>query len=155
MAKDSIFRSTRVAAGAQLVLLLLQAFLVLGAQLRPTQITFGGQSAELDSSKPPLLLGVKKDGGTLFTDYNTRIEFRNQGGDVILKDVTVVAHAGRFTDMVPSNATKLKIDTNGITKGLPLLKRGETWTDPGLSFSISCLERSLPRAADLVCTQFF
>lgn len=142
MAKDSIFRSTRVAAGAQLVLLLLQAFLVLGAQLRPTQITFGGQSAELDSSKPPLLLGVKKDGGPLFTDYNTRIEFRNQGGDVILKDVTVVAHAGRFTDMVPSNATKLKIDTSGITKGLPLLKRGETWTDPGLSFSIS--ESSIP-----------
>ncbi len=90
MAKDSVFRSTRVAAVTQVLLLLLQAFVVLGAQLKPTQVTFGGQSAALDADNPPLLLGVRKDGGPLFTDYNTRIEFRNQGADIDLKDISVV-----------------------------------------------------------------
>ena len=150
MAKESVFRSTRAAAGAKLLLFLLQAFLALGAQLKPTQVTFGGQSGELDVDNPPLLLGVKKDGGALFTDYKTRIEFRNQGGDVILKDIAIAGYAGRFTDLVPANATKLKIDTSRVTKGLPLLKRGETWTEPGLSFSISedlCLNKSCSHQA--------
>lgn len=119
MTKDRLLCSTRAEAWTLSRIWRIVAFLstlqtiVLSAQLKPTQVTFGGQTGELDTKNPPLLLGVKKDGGPLFSDYNTQIVFRNQGADVILKDVAVAGYAGRLTDPIPSNATKLELDTSG------------------------------------------
>jgi len=68
------------------VLVLVGLQVVLGAQLKPTSITMGGKTGALESGAAagPLLLGVKPDSGPLFDKYGVEIQFRNNGGDVIL-----------------------------------------------------------------------